>query len=297
MSLLHQLKSPVLLRGNDKKAFRDPTAFWKDGKIHLFFTLVENDACDLPWLTVAHTATSDFVHWSPIQRLTPYDRSLNFSSPGNIVKDGEEYVLCLQTYCRENGEKYGNARSRIYAMRSADLESWSQPELLSVKGDLVPEEKMGRMIDPFLLRANEEWWCFFKQSGISYSRSPDLRHWTFCGRTGGGENPCIIPWEQGYLMFHSPQNGIGVKFSEDLVNWRDVQPSIYLNQPNWPWATGRLTAAYVLDARSISGLECYIMFFHGSGPEDEETCFDKNASIGIAWSKDLQTWEWPEERN
>jgi len=38
----------------------------------------------------------------------------------------------------------------------------------------------------------------------------------------------------------------------------------------------------------------YIMLFHGSGPLTEnDGDFDKNASIGIAWSNDLINWEWP----
>jgi len=36
------------------------------------------------------------------------------------------------------------------------------------------------------------------------------------------------------------------------------------------------------------------MFFHGSGPlTEEQGDFDKNASIGLAWSTDLRTWHWP----
>ncbi|MDQ6762706.1 MAG: hypothetical protein M3015_08765 [Bacteroidota bacterium] len=34
------------------------------------------------------------------------------------------------------------------------------------------------------------------------------------------------------------------------------------------------------------------MFFHGSGPlKEEEGDFDKNASIGIAWSNNLVQWD------
>lgn len=37
----------------------------------------------------------------------------------------------------------------------------------------------------------------------------------------------------------------------------------------------------------------HMMFFHGSGPKtEEEGDFDKNASIGLAWSFDLSHWEW-----
>ncbi len=36
------------------------------------------------------------------------------------------------------------------------------------------------------------------------------------------------------------------------------------------------------------------MFFYGSDPfNEEEGDFDKNASLGIAWSGDLRSWEWP----
>ena len=37
----------------------------------------------------------------------------------------------------------------------------------------------------------------------------------------------------------------------------------------------------------------YLLFFHGSGPEDERTMFDNFASIGLAWSDDLKNWNWP----
>ena len=67
-------------------------------------------------------------------------------------------------------------------MRSDDLEHWSDPELLMVKGDDIPVADMGRMIDPYLLEdANEpgKWWCYYKQNGVSMSYSYDLIHWTF----------------------------------------------------------------------------------------------------------------------
>ena len=41
-----------------------------------------------------------------------------------------------------------------------------------------------------------------------------------------------------------------------------------------------------------NGETVYLMFFHGTGPEDERVCFDKNASVGLAWSRDLIRWEW-----
>ncbi len=294
--MLNRLTGPILFEGTDSVAYRDPAAIWAQGKWHLFFTLVEHLSDGQPYLTLAKSTSPDLIAWSPVRRLTPYDRSLNYSSPGNVVQtpDGQ-YVLCLQTYCRENGEKYGNTRSRLYIMTSSDLENWSQPQLMKVKGDDVPEEDMGRMIDPYLVRSGSEWWCFYKQNGVSFSSSPDLVHWTFRGQANAGENVCVLPVQQGYLLFHSPENGIGVKRSNDLVHWQDEGELITLGQSVWPWAQGRLTAAFVLDARGVPGCPPYLMFFHGSGPLDESVYFDNHASIALAWSEDLIHWHWPGE--
>lgn len=294
MNLFSALKSPVLLAGDAVTAYRDPAAIYEGGVWHLFFTLVEQGEDGLPFMYTAKTSTRDFISWTPVRKLTPPDRSKNYSSPGNIIRlpDGR-FAMCLQTYCRENGEKYGNARSRLYLMTSSDLENWSEPALLRVKGDDVCEEDMGRMIDPYLVQKDGVWWCFFKQNGVSFSSSPDLIHWTFEGSAQAGENVCILPEGGGYLLFHSPENGVGVKRSHDLLHWEACGELITLGQSDWPWAQGRLTAGFVLDARDIPGVECYVMFFHASGPYDESVYFDDHASVGIAWSNDLTEWTWP----
>ena len=228
---------------------------------------------------------------------TPRDRALNYGSPGNIVRYGGEWVLCLQTYPRPNGEKYGNDTARIWTMRSRDLENWGEPRLLRVKGPDVSRAKMGRMIDPFLLESAAEpgkWWCFYKQNGVSRSWSRDLETWTFAGRTEAGENACVIVDAGQYVLFHSPANGIGVKRSVDLETWTD-EGVITLGQAGWPWAQGRLTAGFVLDLRRTAGVNKALMFFHGSAfPEkDPRGGFDNHASLGLAWSDDLKHWNWP----
>jgi hypothetical protein len=88
-----------------------------------------------------------------------------------------------------------------------------------------------------------------------------------------------------------------------LKNWRDWGGLITLGQEDWDWAKGRLSAGADVDLRGNPDFGKYIMFFHGSGPHPErgatpeESDFDKNASIGIAWSDDLLNWEWPEMEN
>ena len=288
---MNALTSPILLRGDDVTAYRDPAAVLLSGVCYLYFTYVDNRPGG-PWLYLAERRTRDFVYWSDLRLLTPKNKALNYSSPGSIVRDGADWVICFQTYCRENGEKYGNANSRLYTMRSRDLERWSEPELLRVKRDSVPFESMGRMIDPFLLRADGQWWCFFKQNGVSYATSPDLRHWTFVGHTDEGENSCVVPFGNGWRMFSSPENGLRVMDSDDLVHWRTAMPNLTLGQREWPWAAGRVTAGFVTENTQFPDLPRYLLFFHASrAPESLE--FDSNASIGLAYSDDLNEWSWP----
>ncbi len=91
----------------------------------------------------------------------------------------------------------------------------------------------------------------------------------------------------------SHKNGIGIKKSRDLKHWTDWGNLITLGQKEWNWGKGRVTAATVLDLRHIDGINKYLMFFHASGPlTEEEGDFDKNSSIGLAWSSDLQNWNW-----
>lgn len=284
------LPSPILLKGDAQTAYRDPAVVFHEGRFHLFFTYVD-DSEGGPWLFLAETTSADLHAWSQVRLLTPRDKSLNYSSPGNIVRDGADWVICFQSYCRENGEKYGNANSRLFTMRSPDLKAWSAPELLRVKGENVPREEMGRMIDPYLLKVGGEWWCFFKQNGVSFSKSRNLKAWSFVGHADAGENACVIPFGSGYRLFSSPENGIRVMDSDDLITWHPAMADITLGQSDWDWAQGRLTAAFVMESPAGLGLPRYLMFFHASR-YPERVAFDSYASIGLAFSDDLAHWEW-----
>jgi hypothetical protein len=123
------------------------------------------------------------------------------------------------------------------------------------------------------------------------SYSYDLEHWTYHGHTESGENVCVIPKDGRYLIFHSPDNGIGVLQTEDFTAFETVGELITLGQKEWPWADGRITAGFVLDLTDDPTYGKYIMFFHGS--LDETITFDNNANIGIAWSDDCVHWEYP----
>ena len=152
------------------------------------------------------------------------------------------------------------------------------------------------MIDPYFVedpKTPGKWWCFFKQGGIARSWTGDFKTWHYDGKMKGGENVSIIRKDDGnFLMFHSPSDGIGIKESEDLVNWKDVGTAQIEGRENWPWAKGRLTAGAVIDCRKNPRVGKYVMFFHGSGPLSElEGDFDRNASIAMVVSDDLIHWK------
>ena len=303
-NVLSSLKSPILFEGNDSIAYRDPAILFHDNTFYLFYTLVRSEN-GLIYSYTAFSKSNDLKDWSSPVIITPKDQNLNFCSPGNVIRFDNEWILCLQTYPRpglktEDETRYGTADARIFIMRSKDLQNWSDAELLKVKGAGVKKSDMGRMIDPYLVEDKDEkgkWWCFYKQNGVSMSYSYDLKNWTYCCHSESGENVTVLIENNEYLLFHSPHNGIGMKRSSDLSSWEDWGDLIVLGQEKWDWAKGRITAGTVIDLRENPDYGKYIMFFHGSGPKTEkEGDFDRNASIGIAWSDDLLSWDWPGRR-
>ncbi len=300
------LKSPILLRGDETTAYRDPTAIYHDGVFYVYFTMVRTEEAGRIYSYTALSRSTNLRDWSEPRIITPKGQTLNYSSPGNVIRYGNEWTMCLQTYPRPDYRRGGGVRwadqtARIFIMRSKDLIQWGEPELLRVKGPDVAVQDMGRMIDPYLIEDKNEpgkWWCFYKQNGVSMSWSEDLRKWTYFGRTGSGENVCVLVAGDEYILIHSPGNGMGVKRSSDLKTWHDVGEPITLGQKHWPWTETRLTAGFVLDLQDDPRVGRYLMFYHGGGPGKKKTQdnVDANCSLGIAWSGDLKTWNWPGKR-
>ena len=299
---LKKLTSPVLFRGDSITAYRAPAVYYHKKIFYLFFALseVENDGRVFTY--VATTQSNDLIHWTPVRKITPRDQNLDYSSPGNVIKYKNEWILCLQTYPRPglkitDGMRTAGPSARLFIMRSPDLENWGEPELLRVKGRDVPDDKMGRMIDPYLVEDKDEkgkYWCFYKQNGVSMSYTRDFVNWTFFGNTESGENVCVLTENNQYMLFHSPANGIGIKKSSDLVHWETFGGTITLGQADWEWAKGRLGGPAVINLKKVSGFRNYLMFFYALGPLTEaQGYFDRNVSVGIAWSSNLTDWEWP----
>ncbi len=262
-----RLTSPIIIEGDQATAYRDPAVIYHDGVFRMYFTVHRREDDEHYYVYTGISRSGDLVTWTQPEIFTPRDLNLNYSSPGNVILYQDEWLMCLQTYPTPNDEVFGTAESRVWIMRSEDLDSWSEPELLRVKGPGCPVAEMGRMIDPYLIEDKNEpgkWWCFYKQNGVSMSWTRDFETWTYFGRSDSGENVCVLVDGDEYVLFHSPENGIGVRRSDDLKTWRDVGELITLGQKDWPWAQGRLTAGFVLDLRNEPAVGKYLLFFHGS---------------------------------
>ncbi len=294
---LGRIPSVRILPGTTDQNYRDPAAVYHDGVFRLFFTVNRPRRGGKSMVSFLGTSTStDLVNWSEVKILTPEDPLLNYSSPGNIIRFGGEWIICFQTYPIPGDGLTGDGTARLFIMRSKDLENWSEPELLRVKGPDVPREKMGRMIDPYLLEDKDEpgkWWCFYKQNGVSMSHTRDFKTWTYFGRERSGENVCVVIKDGKYLLMHSPRTGMGLKVSDDLKQWKDYIPgTITLGQEKWDWARARLTAGFVLDLTKDPRVGKYVLFFHGSKQEPRHI---GACSLGIAWSDDMVHWDWPRQ--
>ena len=277
---------PIIFEGDGRLAYRDPACYFHRGRYHLFFTLsVKEDGYMYNY--VAHSVSKDLLSFSEPRIITVKDRTKNFCSPGCVIKRGAEFLIAVTSYPMPRPyleRPYADETARLYFISTKDFESFSEPRRIYPKGRVSFEEE-GRMIDPFVLFDGGMYHLFFKQNGVSRSVSRDLEEWTYLGRAEGGENACVLKRDGKYLLIHSPENGIGIKESEDLAVWSDVG-TYTLCQESWDFASGRLTAAFAMEAEPSSAYR-YLVFFHGSRAEQPPETHGA-ASLALAFTNDFE---------
>ena len=278
---------PVIFNGTEKIAYRDPACYYCDGKYHLFFTISEKENGYM-YNRVAYSTSTDLKTFTKPKFITEKDNTKNFCSPGNVIKNRDEYLICVTSYPMRipySEKSCADDTARLFFIKTKDFNAFSEPERIYPKGHGNTEE--GRMIDPFVFKHNDEYLLFFKQNGVSVSRSQDLQNWQFLGRTEGGENTCVIDDGERYILIHSPKNGIGIKESLDLKTWTDV--GVYtLDQEKWDFASGRLTAAFAMSAENDSKYK-YIVFFHGSRADSKPETHGA-ASLAFVYTNDFREY-------
>jgi hypothetical protein len=298
---LSTISNPVISRGANEAA-RDMAIFYEGGTLYCFYSSVTEDQQRYQWcLEVAET--TDCVNWSPPRRLTTSE--LNFSSPGNIIRHQNEYVMCVQSYPSKGGVGCGSEAARLWLMRSKDLVSWDEPKPMRPEGCQANWTESHRQIDPYIVEFEGRFWCFSKTSGqFGLLVSEDLEAWEEASPdapalgqsdTPGGakiENPCAVRIDTGFAMFFSrcgEPRKIGVAYSENLLHWHDAH---LLDFPELSWGPRGVSAATVLDLRTDLGV--WLMAFHGELERvDGAAGLSWGAAIGLAWSKDLEHWSVP----
>lgn len=197
-----------------REAARDPALVCADGLFHCYHTTAVRDG-DRYQLYLDESVSRDLRRWEPVQRLTT--SKLNFSSPGNALRVGNEWVLCVQSYPVDPGTRIGNDDSRLWLMRSRDLREWSAPEPMHPQGCRAEWAQSRRQIDPYLVEHDGRYWCFYKNSGcLGLLVSDDLTAWEEASperpvldwrNTPGGhrvENPCVVGRKIGLCSFSRP---------------------------------------------------------------------------------------------
>ena len=132
---------------------------------------------------------------------------------------------------------------------------------------------------------------------MSMSWSRDLKTWTQFGRITAGENACVIIDGDDYVLFHSPANGIGVKRSKDL-NGLARRRAADAGAKRVALGPGTADRRFCPRSAHEPAVGKALLFFHGSDfPEqDPRGGFDNFASLGLAWSSDLKSWAWPDQK-
>ena len=282
---------PIIFKGSETIAYRDPTCIFVDNTYHLFFTISQKENGYM-YNYVAHSESKDLIHFSTPILITEKDNTKNFCSPGNVIRADGEYLICVTSYPmprRFSEMHYADETARLFFIKTKDFVTFSKPEKIHAKGIDCTDE--GRMIDPYVLQVSEaprRYLLFFKQNGVSISESNDLKHWTYLRHVDGGENACILQEGNQYHLIHSPQNGIGHKITEDFLTWTDLGVCLP-KESQQDWANGRLTAAFAMKNENKDIPYQYLVFFHGSRKESiPET--HGSASLALYYTHDFEEY-------
>ncbi len=180
-----RIPTPIIQRGHAEVAHRDAAIHYHDGVFRVFYGMAFLRDQGRVQLQLTVTESSDLIEWTEPRTLTPLDDDLNFTDPGNIVRHDGEWIMTVETHRTPFSPSGGGETARSCTMRNDDLEHWSDPELMLLKGPDFSDERMGRCIGSCLFPDRQEqgkWWCFFKHGGVTLHDSRSLAY-------GGGGLP------------------------------------------------------------------------------------------------------------
>lgn len=272
---------------------RDPAVYLHNGLAYIYFTWYDHKA--VTW-HVGMSVTADFLTFSEVRLISPS----GYASPGNILKVDKRFVICLQ--------QYQNFPHTIAIAWSDDLINWSAPEIVFNTGTDNQWNLDGRVIDPYIVEDNGNYYCFYtgsnrwgKKSGhnfIGVARSQDLRNWEDLSldkpvigvdysweEPDGNENNCVIRRADGtWFMLYSAslQNQkIAWAVSDDLINWKKgglCQLPAFKEAQQWQ------SAPFIIE--NLGAPNTWHLLFHGANFEIDH----QKTYFFLLESNDLVNW-------
>ncbi len=85
-NILQSLQSPIIFKGNDSIAYRDPAILYHNKMFYLFFTMVKSEADGKVYSYTTMSTSKDLRKWSDKKIITPRNQNLDYSSPGNVAR-------------------------------------------------------------------------------------------------------------------------------------------------------------------------------------------------------------------
>ena len=64
----------------------------------MFYSHVRREPGERYYCQLAVTKSTDLVTWTEPEPFTPEDLNLNYCGPGNIIRYGDQWLLCAATY-------------------------------------------------------------------------------------------------------------------------------------------------------------------------------------------------------
>ncbi len=180
----------------------NPTAFIKDGKIHLIYRAQDRKGTSRLGLAISE----DGLHFkkNPLPILFPENDSVfTYEWPGGIEDprivetESGDYFL---TYTAYDGKT-----ARLCFAVSKDLKQWNKKgpvvkdekyiNTWSKSGAVVVEEQKGKMIAK---KINGKYWMYFGDTDIFLASSEDLENWTVCENEENKKMISVLHPRMGY---------------------------------------------------------------------------------------------------
>lgn len=289
--------NPIL--GFPDAAIKDAFLVTHEGTWHLGYSRITDDPFRF---RLGFSSGADLVELEHAPDMDQPDTG-GLASPDVVRAPDGTFVMTYNTHTRDVGE----VLNKMYYRTSSDLVTWSEPQRFVIDGANAPED---RLIDAALAFTDDAgaFLCFKREQRANIAHSPSgslAGPWTLIGELEGAaastENCQLIQLDGTWHMLatkipllHAPVLHRLDGDSRDPAAWRRWTVVRDFEIPAQPWNDGAFldhetsNASYLVDRRAEDGY-AYLLYAGST----ELTSFETrgHAKLGVARSRDLETWE------